>query len=72
MKALSIYLEKDFFVNYSPIDVGLTKTKLIFSKNPNSVICVNIGGFHSSPGDLATIRPLETIHLTYNRLLATA
>ena len=39
--------------------------KLIFSKNPNSVICPNIGGsFHSGPGDPGTIGPLETIHLT--------
>ena len=42
-----------------------TEKKLIFSKNPISVICPNIGGgFHSGPGDLGTIRPLEIIHLT--------
>ena len=45
--------------------------KLIFSKNPNSVICLNIGGsFHSGPGDLGTIGRLDTIHLIYDRLLA--
>ena len=39
--------------------------KLIFSKNPNSVICPNIAGsFHSGPGNPGTIGPLETIHLT--------
>ena len=38
--------------------------KIDFLKNPNSVICLNIGGsFHSGPGDLGTIGPLETIHL---------
>ena len=48
--------------------------KLIFSKNLNYVICPNIGfGFHSGPGDLGlgTIRPLQIIHLTKNRLLPT-
>ena len=53
--------------------LGLPKhKKMIFSKNLNSVICVNIGGsFHSGPGHLGTIRPLKTINLTYNRLLGT-
>ena len=46
--------------------------KLIFSKNLNSVICPNIGGcFHIGPGDLGTIGPHKTIHLTKNRLLPT-
>ena len=46
--------------------------KLIFSKNPNSVICPNIGGcFHIGPGDPGTIKPHYTIHLTKNRLLPT-
>ena len=38
--------------------------KLIFSKNLNSLICLNMGlCFHSGPGHPGTIRPLKTIHL---------
>ena len=46
--------------------LGPPKTQEIdFLKNLNSVICPNFGfGFHSDPGDLGTIRPLETIYLT--------
>ena len=39
--------------------------KIVFSKNPNSVICPNIAGsFDNGPGNPGTIGPLETIHLT--------
>ena len=38
--------------------------KLIFSKDLNSLICLNMGlCFHSGPGHPGTIRPHKAIHL---------
>ena len=45
---------------------------MIFAKNPNSVICLKIGGgFRSGPDDPGVIGPLEIIHLTQKWLLPT-